>query len=97
MSRPLDKDDPAYWMLERGRAEEAMGGERKWRSEPVVHDPSCYICTDSEFELMGLPFCRKCPACLLAGRGLGHIPADDDVCSACGYEEPHRDYDESVD
>jgi hypothetical protein len=88
VSIPLKTDDPAYWMLERGRREETEGKPREWRSTPVVHDPECYICTDKEFELMGLPLCRKCPVCIAAGRGDGHIPADDDICTTCGEGDP---------
>lgn len=86
MSIPLKRDDPAYWMLERGRAEEARGDDRKWRSTPEVYDPSCYICTDKEFELMGLPLCTKCPSCVANGRGDGHVAADDTVCDVCGFD-----------
>lgn len=91
MSVPMRPSDPAYFMLENGRREKAAGGERKWRSTPVVYDPDCYICTDEEFELMGLPLCRKCPMCVAAKRGDGHIPADDDTCDECGFNEGWHD------
>lgn len=41
----------------------------------------CYICNDPEFSRMGLPLCRKCPACG------GHIAADDAVCDVCGLDD----------
>jgi hypothetical protein len=56
-------------------------------STPVVHDDGCYICCDPEFAQMGLPLCRRCPECVRTGRGDGHVPADDTVCSDCGYDE----------
>lgn len=69
-------DDPAHVLLTDGHT-----------SSTTVHDANCYICNDPEFAQMGLPLCRKCPACKEAGRGLGHIPADDEQCTACGYNE----------
>jgi len=41
----------------------------------------CYICQDPEFALMGMPLCRKCPACG------GHVQADDTVCWQCGLDD----------
>lgn len=81
MSVPLREDDPAYWMLERGREDPS------WRSKRHVPvRKGCYICEDPEFELMGLPLCRSCPQCTIQGRP-GHIPADDTVCDECGLDE----------
>ncbi len=74
-------DDPAYPLL----LDDVVSVRR-------VHDPACYICMDPEFSQMGLPLCRPCPACRKAGRGDGHIAADDSVCSACEFDE-----DEEVD
>jgi hypothetical protein len=73
--------DPAFWML-----------LDDCRSTPVVHREGCYICEDPEFALMGLPLCRPCPECIRQGRGQGHIPADDDECSECGYQDGPQDY-----
>lgn len=81
---PLQPDDPAYWMLERGRTDPS------WRSTPVVYLPGCYICEDDEFMMMGLPLCRECLECANNNCDNGHIPADDDVCSCCGAtDNPH--------
>ncbi len=74
MSIPMKPDDPAYWMLFDGRT-----------STPVVFDRNCYICTDPEFAQMGMPLCRVCISCQETDRGDGHIPADDEVCSVCGF------------
>lgn len=64
-------------------------------STSAEHDNSCYICEDPEFAQMGLPLCRPCARCRAGGRQ-GHVPADDSVCTICGYEElgedPVRDY-----
>lgn len=68
MSVPMKKSDPAYWMLEEG-----LSGKRKIK-KPEVYSENCYICTDPEFALMGLPLCRKCPICG------GHVAADDYMC-----------------
>lgn len=68
MSIPLPKDDPAYWMLERGRKDPSK------RSTTTVYDPNCYICKDPEFSLMGLPLCYPCVVCG------AHVPADDVEC-----------------
>lgn len=74
MSVPLRADDPAYWMLQRGREDPSW---RSTRHVPIHQD--CYICVDPEFELMGLPLCYKCPFC----EDGGHVPADDTVCTHC--------------
>jgi hypothetical protein len=76
MSIPMKPDDPAYWML-----------LDDFTSTPIVHLDGCYICEDPEFAQMGLPLCRKCSQCVKAGRGSGHIAADDTVCDVCGYDE----------
>lgn len=54
-----------------------------------VYDPRCYICRDPDFAKMGLPLCRRCPKCVKesGGKELGHIAADDTVCTVCGYDE----------
>lgn len=76
MSRPLPVDDPAYWMLERGRRDPSK------RSTTTVFDPKCYICKDPEFALMGLPLCKPCPV-PVNGKPCGeHVPADDPICKA---------------
>ncbi len=75
MSEPMSPDDPAYWMLERGRDDPSK------RSTSSVHDPDCYICRDPEFAMMGLPLCYPCAKCG------GHVPADDCVCGACGHDQ----------
>jgi hypothetical protein len=69
MSVPMRPDDPAAWML-----------YDDVTSTPVVFREGCYICEDDEFRRMGLPLCRKCPACG------GHIPADDIGCDDCGQD-----------
>ena len=76
MSVPMKKTDPAYWML-----------HDDFVTTPVVYDPYCFICKDPEFAQMGLPRCRSCPKCIENDRGSGHIPADDEECSVCGYNE----------
>jgi hypothetical protein len=53
MSLPMSSNDPAYWMLE----------SPECHSQPIVHSDNCYICTDHEFMLMGLPLCRECCVC----------------------------------
>ena len=70
MSKKMKPGDPASWMLFDGV-----------ESTPVVHSDTCYICNDPEFAKMGLPLCRKRPACG------GHIQADDTVCDNCGLDE----------
>lgn len=74
MAIPMQPDDPAYWMLEEGRRDPSK------RSVPVVYRPGCYICTDPEFALMGMPLCYQCPFCK------GHVAADDTVCDDCGND-----------
>lgn len=76
MSKKMDPDDPAYWMLFDGHT-----------SSTTVYDETCYICNDPEFAQMGLPLCRECPKCKEAGTGLGHVAADDTECTVCGYDE----------
>jgi hypothetical protein len=73
--------DPAYALLLDGKT-----------STPVVHRDGCYICKDPEFAAMGLPLCFKCPACVRAGRGLGHIAADDNTCDECKHRHSPLDY-----
>jgi hypothetical protein len=68
-------DDPAYMLLKDGHT-----------STPKVYRSGCYICEDPEFAQMGLPLCHPCPACQEAGRGDGHIAADDIVCDDCGFD-----------
>lgn len=70
MAVPMKPSDPAYWML-----------TDSVTSTPVVYKEGCYICEDPEFAQMGLPLCRKCPACQ------GHVAADDSVCDDCGHDE----------
>lgn len=87
MSERMTPDDPAWWMLQRGM------NDPSWCSTPEVLMPGCYICEDEEFALMGLPLCKPCQACRNAGRGDGHIPADDVECSVCGASDPaYEDY-----
>jgi hypothetical protein len=83
MSVPMKPGDPAYHLL-----------TDDFTSTPVVYREGCYICEDPEFAQMGLPLCRKCPECLGTGKlGVeGHIPADDNCCDACGYEDGPEDY-----
>ena len=70
MSIPLKPDDPAYWMLKDEHV-----------SIPQIFRPDCYICTDPEFALIGVPLCRRCTFCD------GHIAGDDTVCSDCGRDD----------
>lgn len=74
MSAPMKPDDPAYWMIERGRRNVSK------RSTTTVYKEGCYICEDHEFSLMGLPLCFPCAKCG------GHVPADDCFCDACGTD-----------
>ena len=76
LKRKTQPDDPAMILLRDSHT-----------TTPVVHDPDCFICMDPEFAQMGLPLCRPCPECQKNGRGTGHIPADDIVCSVCDYDE----------
>jgi hypothetical protein len=69
------KDDPAYTLLQGG-----------YTSTPRVYRTGCYICEDPEFAQMGLPLCRPCPECQKAGRGDGHVAADDITCDVCGHD-----------
>ena len=68
MSVPMRKDDPAYWLLERGLKDPSK------RSTTTVYNPNCYICRDPEFALMGMPLCYPCKVCG------AHVPADDTTC-----------------
>jgi hypothetical protein len=84
--RPLPLDDPAYWMLQRGIDEyEGRVENTGWITEThkEIYKASCYICTDPEFALMGLPICKPCPLCGV------HWAADDaecdDGCDIYGY------------
>ena len=70
MSIPLKPDDPALWML----SDEHV-------SIPQVFRPDCYICTDPEFALMGMPLCKPCTFCH------GHVAADDTICDDCGRDQ----------
>ena len=91
--RQMKADDPAYWMLKDGHT-----------TTPTVHDDDCYICNDPEFAQMGLPLCRPCPQCSVEHKAehpevdthvAGHIPADDEACSVCGYvEQPPTEAEE---
>ena len=72
-STQMPTSDPAYFMLTSGPV-----------TPTTVYRDNCYICRDPEFAQMGLPVCTFCPACKTAGRGEGHIPADDVACSDCG-------------
>lgn len=87
MSTPLPKNDPAYWMLEEGRAKVESGEGIK--TSPV-YNHSCYICRDPEFALMGLPLCYPCSHTedgVVCG---AHTPADDIECDA-GHTAPEYD------
>lgn len=77
---PLPPDDPAQVLLQDDFYTVPREG---------VYSSNCFICTDPEFALMGLPLCRVCPECKRVSSGLllGHIAADDTVCSVCGYDE----------
>ncbi len=81
MSVPLKSNDPSYWMLQNGVAEDwavATGqlseDDRTWKTKTTVYNSSCYICKDPEFALMGLPLCYPCKQCG------AHTPADDMTC-----------------
>lgn len=76
MSKPMQPGDPAYWML-----------LDEHTSTPVVFREGCYICEDLEFAQMGLPLCRQCPQCVGREIGTGHVPADDDTCDDCGFND----------
>ena len=75
MSIPLPKNDPAYFLLERGRKDPSK------RSPISAYSPKCYICNDPEFSMMGLPVCQPCLKCG------GHVAADDSVCDLCGEDQ----------
>lgn len=75
MPEPMRTSDPAYWMLEKGLADKAA--HRKGWVTPThdeIYKSDCYICTDPEFALMGLPVCKPCPMCGV------HWAADDSEC-----------------
>ena len=74
-STQMRTDDPAYFLLQDGHT-----------STPVVHDPHCYICRDPEYAQMGMALCQPCPDCKAAGRGNGHIAADDSEWTVCGFD-----------
>jgi hypothetical protein len=57
-----------------------------YTSSTTVYDETCYICRDPDFARMGLPLCRACDECKKAGRGLGHVAADDVKCTVCGWD-----------
>lgn len=79
-------NDPAYWMLEKGKREEIFGAQGKvWRSETDVYKDGCYICEDPEYSLMGMPLCYPCNQCG------GHVAADDCVCDDCGADQRPRE------
>lgn len=91
MSVPMRKDDPAYPMLQRGLDVQAGKiTDPNWITPKTAHRDGCHICEDPEFALMGLPLCKPCPECSKTAMGSqgndGHIPADDTVCSNCGYD-----------
>jgi hypothetical protein len=65
-------DDPAYALLQDPNVF-SVPDESVYRSD-------CYICVDPEFSRMGLPLCGPCPQCK------GHVPADDTVCTDCGFD-----------
>lgn len=75
MSAPLNKSDPAYWMLEDGLKDPSK------RTVATVYKSGCYICEDPEFSLMGLSLCYPCSKCG------GHVAADDSVCDVCGHDQ----------
>lgn len=68
---------------------ERMLYDDSYTSSTNVYDENCYICRDPDFAQMGLPLCRECPQCKESSGGeeLGHIAADDSVCTVCGYDE----------
>lgn len=68
MSVPMRPEDPAYWLLERGRKDPSK------RSATTVYQEGCYICEDPEFSMMGLPLCYPCRFCG------AHVAADDCIC-----------------
>ena len=74
MSVPLKKHDPAYSLLEQGLKDPSK------RSYTTVYNSNCYICSDPEFSLMGLPLCYPCEKCN------GHVAADDTICDECGHD-----------
>lgn len=77
LPRPLTvtrEDDPAHALLMDSHTSTPVEG---------VYRSSCYICRDPEFAQMGLPLCMACPSCEAAGRGKGHVPADDVECTDC--------------
>lgn len=84
MSVPLKITDPAYWMLEEGRAK-VESGEGVKRSK--VYRSTCYICKDPEFALMGLPLCYPCTAVVDGVECGAHTPADDIECDE-GHTAP---------
>ena len=82
MSEPMKKTDPAYFLLEQG----VNDPSKRSHPDEGVHDPSCYICRDPEFSLMGLPLCKSCPNCKENNGSPGHVPADDVECTVCGFD-----------
>jgi hypothetical protein len=75
----MSKNDPAYWMLERGLKDPSK------RSKTTVYREGCYICEDAEFSLMGLPLCYPCNKCG------GHVAADDSRCDVCGKDQQEEE------
>jgi len=75
-------NDPAYWMLEKGKQEaQTTPNKFDWRSKVIVYKKGCYICEDTDFALMGLPLCYVCNKCG------GHVAADDTICDDCGEDQ----------
>lgn len=82
---PMRPGDPAYWML-----------LDEYTTSTKVYDPHCYICNDPEFAQMGLPLCTECDNCKRNsdGKELGHIAADDTVCTVCGWDAQEAYFEE---
>lgn len=72
-------DDPAYALLMDDHTTTPVEG---------VYRSDCFICRDPEFAQMGLPLCNECPDCTRRndGKVAGHVPADDPICSDCGFD-----------
>lgn len=93
MSKPLSSTDPAFWMLQRGIKEtNGESPDTGWvtKTHDEIYKESCYICTDPEFALMGLPVCKPCPICK------AHWAADDSECdNGCDVQGYYMDTKEN--
>jgi len=99
MAKRMQRDDPAYWMLEKGRKEQQRNKNKARFTDPFDlppedKEPEEKWCTSTTVYNEHCYICRDpeyaqmgLPLCYPCNKCGGHVAADDCVCDDCGVDQ----------